>query len=156
MYNITITQVKGYTFKGIISNTELSDKDLETLGLNRDGQSDIEVEGEFVLEWDDDIPMPQIENVYLLGAYNGKTWVQFINVNYCDLVFNGIDTPRKGMETVKSEKIQVPAKYILDLSIDDINYEQVEEQLLNYGNDSDWYADRMSSMIDDAYDRMQD
>lgn len=157
MYNIHITKVKGYTYTGYILDSELTDDQLKALGLTRDSeyQNEIPVEGDFFVDWDDDIAMPQIENCQVLGAPNGGTYKQWISVQYCDLEWNGPDTPRKGMVTVKSVAIDVPATYTLDLDLEQVNLEKMENDVSEWDT-GDWAADRISSQIDAAYDSYMD
>jgi hypothetical protein len=122
--------------------------------LKRDAESvsELYVEGDFVVEWDDDIAMPQIENCQVHGALNGKTWPEYYSVSFCEL-----DAPsaRRGMTIVKSECRQVPAKYTLDLDLEQLNLETMENEVSKW-DDGNWSVDRISSQIDAAYDSYMD
>lgn len=149
MYNIKITGVKGYSYTGYILDSELTDDQLKCLGLKRDAEyvSEIYVEGDFVLDWDDDIPMPQIENCQVHGALNGNTWPEMRQVRYTDLSTR--------IETISFCTIQVPAKYTLDLELDSLNLEAMENSVSEW-DDGNWAVDRLSSQIDAAYDSYMD
>lgn len=149
---VHINKIKGYSFEGYVYVDELNPAQLDALRIDlKTYQSDtVEALGEFVVEWDDDIPMPQIESVSLFGAPNGKTYTSFIQVQYCDL----------GSKTLCSKSVGVPlaAQHNIDLNIDtDIeNIDQLHTDLENSGNDSNWYEDRLGSLADDAYDSYRD
>ena len=149
MYNVKITGVKGYSYTGYILDSELTDCQLKALGLKRDEyHNEILVEGDFVLEWDDDIPMPQIENCQVIGALNGKTYNGLLyNYKTCD-----IDTR---IECVHSQYGPIPATYTLDLDLDSLNTEAMEETVSKW-DDGNWSVDRLSSQIDAAYDSYMD
>lgn len=151
MYNIHITAVKGYTYTGYILESELTDDQLTALGLQRDNeyQNEIPVEGDFVVDWDDDIPMPQIENCQVIGALNGKTYNGFLyNVRYNHW-------PKMGCEVVQAIYGPIPATYTIDLELDTLNTETMEEKISEW-DDGNWAVDRISSQIDAAYDSYMD
>lgn len=149
MLNVNITKVKGYSYTGYILDSELSDSQLETLGLKRDEyQNEILVEGDFVVEWDDDIPMIQIENCQVLGALNGKTY----NGPLYNLQWSDLETGILNSKTVYGP---VPATYTLDLSLDDINTEAMENSVSEWDTGY-WHEDKLSSQIDAAYDSYKD
>ena len=150
MYNIRITGVKGYSYTGYILDSELTDEQLNCLGLKRDAEyvSEIAVEGDFVLEWDDDIPMPQIENCQLIGALNGKTYHgPMYQYRTCDL-----DTR---IETIHTQWGDIPSTYTLDLDLDSLNLDAMENEVSKW-DDGNWAVDRLSSQIDAAYDSYMD
>lgn len=150
MYNIHITGVKGYSYTGYILDSELTDSQLETLGLKRDAEyiNEIQVEGDFVLNWDDDIPMPQIENCQLIGALNGS----FYNGPLYNTQWSDIDTRIQCSKTIYGP---IPATHTIDLSLDDINTEAMENSVSKW-DDGNWAVDRLSSQIDAAYDSYMD
>ena len=150
MLNVVITGVKGYTYTGYILDSELTDDQLTALGLKRDAEyhNEIPVEGDFVLDWDDDIPMPQIENCQLIGAQNGAFYNGPLYVSkWCDL-----DTR---IETHKTVYGPVPATYTIDLELDQLNTEAMENSVSEWDN-GNWAEDRLSSQIDAAYDSYMD
>ena len=61
-------KVKGYTFTGHIFAADLSAEELKRLEVDTTqfewGDQPIDVEGEFHVEWDDDIPMVYVDAVY--------------------------------------------------------------------------------------------
>lgn len=117
MYNIYLKQVNNYTFEGFITENQLSDEQLKTLGLVRTLKNDAKIEaiGEFEVEWDDDIPMPVItETIALLGP----------NISPNDSI-----------------------RYTLDLDTLQCNYEQLEDEISKhestdwYADRQAYYAD---------------
>lgn len=64
---VYITKVKNSSFEGYVYDDALPKKYQEEFELepNREFTEEIKVEGEYSVEWDDDIPMPVVENVYL-------------------------------------------------------------------------------------------
>lgn len=150
MFNVKITGVKGYSYTGYILDSELTDEQLKCLGLTRDAEyvSEIAVEGDFVVEWDDDIAMPQIENCQLIGALNGKTYNGPLYVSkWCDL--------ETRIETHKTVYGPVPSTYTLDLDLEQLNLETMENAVSEW-DDGNWAVDRISSQIDAAYDSYMD
>ena len=146
MYNVNITSIKSYEFKGTISDDQLTDSQLESLGLKRDSEyiNDVDVEGCFSIEWDDDIPMPVIDSCFIVGGPNGKTVKGFIgNAEYTDL--------ETKIKTVKPLYGQVPDKHTLELDLDQLNLESMESEISEWDN-GDWSADRIASMADYYYD----
>lgn len=72
---INISKVKNYSFEGTILDEHLSQKYLEYFEVdpNRDYTDEIKVDGEFTIEWDDDIPNVIVEN---LTFDNGNKYIE--------------------------------------------------------------------------------
>ena len=148
MLTIELNKVKNYQATGTISPYQLSAKQLEALNITlTDDTPDLVVEIEFFVEFDDDIPMPQIESCYIVGAKNGKFYKAPIG-QYTEIVPKG-----QGCNCIHTIYGLVEATSDLVLEYDEYNAEQIEELLANSGNDSDWASDRMASMADYYYDR---
>lgn len=63
--------VKNYSFTAELDQNLLL-KHLKALGLISQPELCTKIEGEFSIEWDDDIPMPQIDALYIIGPDNTK------------------------------------------------------------------------------------
>jgi hypothetical protein len=150
MLNVKVTGVKGYSYTGYILDSELTDEQLKCLGLKRDAEyvSEIAVEGDFIVEWDDDIAMPQIENCQLIGAPNGS----FYNGPLYNVKWSDIDTRIQCSKMIYGP---VPATYTIDLELDSLNIETMENAVSEW-DDGNWAEDRLSSQIDAAYDSYMD
>lgn len=151
--NITITSVKGYSYTGYILANELSPEQRKVLNIpeyNQFYENDYQVEviGDFVLEWDDDIPMPQIENCLVIGSLNGKTHEAPLYVSkWCDI--------DNRIETHKTIYGPVPSHYTLDLDLNLINIEEMETEV-SERDTGYWAEDLRASQIDRAYDLYRD
>lgn len=66
---IRLTSSKNYTVKGWLFDDELTEKQLTKLGLEKKDQAQIVyLEGEYSVDWDDDIPMVAIEYLQLVNG----------------------------------------------------------------------------------------
>jgi len=76
-----ITKFKGNSFEGNVLDEHLPKKYQDELGIDpeREFTNEIKIEGEYFIQWDDDIPMPVIES---LSLNNGN---KYIDVNLDDL-----------------------------------------------------------------------
>lgn len=87
---ISVNSTKNYTIKGSVFCDELTDEQLKTLGVEVQERCQIiEVEGEYSVDWDDDIPMVAVE--YLTLVHGDKTLdLKEDDYNY-DTVCNDIE-----------------------------------------------------------------
>jgi len=85
---VELTKVKYYEFTGKIMGIDLSPVILEMLGFNAIQAAlglEIEIFGEFEIEWDDDIPMAQILNATLVGRNEVLVDFKLDNLDLDDL-----------------------------------------------------------------------
>lgn len=146
---INLTKVKGSEFEGTVSDRYLTDEQLEILGLKRDPhfETELKVCGDYVVEWDHDIPMPQIENIQIEGAFNGGLWNEYRPAHYTDL--------NTRILNAQSVPVQVPSRHTLDLDLDTVDFESLEASLAD-SDGGDWAVDRQAAAVDRAYDMMRD
>lgn len=81
--SICITKIKGYSFTGDFDG-EVSAEHLKLLGLDNQPEKVLLIEGDYSIEWDDDIAMPQIESIFLINPDDASKYVR--------LNFDDVDT----------------------------------------------------------------
>ena len=123
--NISSFSVKDYSFKATLDQSLLK-KHLKALGLVQDLEVVYELQGEFSIEWDDDIPMPVLECLYIVNPLKPDDSIE-IDLDRC---FNH--------------------KYLLFDGYD------IEDRIANSGLDLDWCSDREASLADYYYDQYKD
>lgn len=81
-----IEKFKSSSFIGSVSDEHLSSKyqNLLDVDLNQEFSNEIKFEGEYTVQWDDDIPMPVIESLYL---DNGNKYIE-VNLDDIDEVYD--------------------------------------------------------------------
>jgi hypothetical protein len=154
MYNISLNKVGSYDFIGIINALELTDDQLAELGLIRETNDDleqlIEVIGDFSIEWDDDIPMPQIDMVTLVGANTDKTYNGPLGLKLdrtCEV---------SGLPIYKQAYGPKPIYKTLDLDLKLVNLDDLEQAISNSGQDSNWQEDLIADLADRAQSAYED
>jgi hypothetical protein len=96
LLNVTIDNIKSYTFSGYMSTDQLDTISLDWLrerGVNPEESETFTVEGEFQISFDDDIPMCEILDLYL--SYGNETLDILDRVNnlyeLCEYIENNGD-----------------------------------------------------------------
>jgi hypothetical protein len=69
-----ITKIKGYSFTGEFDG-ELTTEQLAELGLDAQPEKVPLIEGDFSIDWDDDIAQPMIDTMYLINPYDDKKFI---------------------------------------------------------------------------------
>lgn len=79
--NISLSKVKSYSFVLELDQPLLL-KHLKALGLTVQSDYCYKLEGEFSVDWDDDIAMPQIESLHLIHPTDDKISIE-IDLDHC-------------------------------------------------------------------------
>lgn len=147
MLKIKISKISSYSFTGYVWADELTDDQAAKLGLtlqDLESNKEIEVLGEFVLEWDDDIPMPQIESVCLVGKQIGTTHGPTGQTEtYID---------SHGLTVYKPVWGEVSTHETLDLNQDDYNHDDILSEI-EASDCGTWHEDRLGSLADYYHDQ---
>lgn len=123
--NISLNKIKSYSFTADLDQPLLL-KHLKALGLTEQLDVCYKIEGEFTIEWDDDIPMPQIESLYIVHPLNDKIFIEIDKdrcFNHKCLLFDGY---------------------------------AIQDLIADGGDCGDWSADRQAAYADAAYDSWRD
>lgn len=123
--NISGFKIKSYSFKADLDQSLLL-KHLKALGLSTQLDVCYKIEGEFSIDWDDDIAMPQIESLYIVNPLDDKVFIE-IDLDRC---FNH--------------------KCLL------IDGYAIQDLIADGGDCGDWSADRQAAYADAAYDSWRD
>lgn len=148
MLKVKISKIKSYSFTGYVWADELTDDQAAKLGLtlqDLESNKEIEVLGEFALDWDDDIPMPYIESICLVGKQIGTHYGPTGQTE------TSIDS-YTGMTVYKPVWGDCPTHETLDLDEADYNSDDIMSEI-EASDSGTWSEDRAGSLADYYHDQ---